>query len=199
VERNYIVIGAILSTALLMALAGGVMLRGLSDPSTKIATPAPIAPTTTPAKPPLTITPPKTTSKDVFPPVQSGPREVPSTPEPVEEGKYIVTASGLKYFDHEVGTGASPATGNKVALDYTGWLANGTRFDSSLERDKPVTITIGKGEVMDGWDEGVLSMKVGGKRHLVIPPDIAFGKKGRPPVVPPNETLTFEMHLVGVE
>ena len=195
-ERNHIVIAAIVGTALLMALACGVMLRGLSDPSTKIANPTPIPP---PAPISAKAPAPKAPPKAVFPPTPEGPRQAPAAPTPVDETKYVVTATGLKYFDHEVGTGATPASGQRVALDYTGWLANGKRYDSSLERDKPVTIIIGKGEVMDGWDEGVMSMKVGGKRQLVVPPEVAFGQKGRPPAVPPNETLTFEMHLVGVE
>ncbi len=113
-------------------------------------------------------------------------------------GKRVKTRSGLIYQDLVVGKGASPVTGKKVRVHYTGWLKDGTKFDSSLDRGEPYSFVIGKGEVIKGWDEGVKSMKVGGKRRLIIPPQLAYGKKGAGGVVPPNATLIFEVELLDV-
>jgi peptidylprolyl isomerase len=113
------------------------------------------------------------------------------------------TESGLQYADVKAGTGAKPKTGEKCKMHYTGWLwennAKGKKFDSSVDRGRPFTFPIGEGQVIKGWDEGVASMKVGGKRLLLIPPDLAYGERGAGGVIPPNATLLFEVELLGVE
>jgi FKBP-type peptidyl-prolyl cis-trans isomerase len=89
--------------------------------------------------------------------------------------------------------------GKKVKVDYTGWLVNGKKFDSSVGTGKPFELTLGNGDVIKGWDEGIAGMKVGGKRQLRIPPDLAYGERGYPGAIPPNATLIFDVRLVGVE
>lgn len=111
----------------------------------------------------------------------------------------ITTASGLKYTDEEVGGGDSPKSGQLVTVHYTGKLTNGKKFDSSRDRDEPFTFQIGIGEVIKGWDEGVLTMKVGGKRTLTIPPELGYGSRGAGGVIPPNATLVFEVELLRIE
>lgn len=108
------------------------------------------------------------------------------------------TSSGLKYVDLVAGTGATPQAGQTVSVNYTGWLQNGTKFDSSYDRGQPISFQLGQGQVIQGWDEGLSTMKVGGKRRLVIPPNLAYGAQGRPPVIPPNAELTFEVELMDV-
>ena len=110
-----------------------------------------------------------------------------------------VTASGLRYTDDKVGDGAQPAKGKKVTVHYTGTLDNGNKFDSSRDRGKPFVFTIGVGQVIKGWDEGVMSMKVGGRRKLVIPPDLGYGASGAGGVIPPMATLHFDVELLAVE
>lgn len=114
-------------------------------------------------------------------------------------GETTVTPSGLRYIDLEVGSGASPQTGQTVVVHYTGWLADGTKFDSSLDRGQPFSFTIGTGQVIPGWDEGVATMKVGGKRRLIIPPELAYGESGVSPVIPPNAELTFDVELLQIQ
>tara|TARA_B100001123_G_scaffold378482_1_gene446616 strand:- start:542 stop:1372 length:831 start_codon:yes stop_codon:yes gene_type:complete len=109
------------------------------------------------------------------------------------------TESGLKYIDTIVGDGDSPKVGDKVVVHYTGKLDDGTKFDSSLDRDKPFEFTIGIGQVIKGWDEGVMSMKVGGKRTLTIPPELGYGERGAGKVIPPNATLTFDVELLEIK
>ena|GEM_PF-531037 len=112
-------------------------------------------------------------------------------------GGEVTTPSGLKYIDEVVGTGASPKEGQNVTVHYTGTLENGTKFDSSVDKGQPYTFPIGKGMVIKGWDEGIMTMKVGGKRHLIIPGHLAY-PQGRPGI-PPNATLLFEVELLGVQ
>lgn len=111
----------------------------------------------------------------------------------------VTTPTGLKYTDEVVGNGASPRNGQTVVVHYTGWLTNGTKFDSSLDRGQPFTFPLGQGQVIKGWDEGVASMKIGGKRKLVIPPELGYGSRGAGGVIPPNATLVFEVQLLGVQ
>jgi len=111
----------------------------------------------------------------------------------------ITTASGLKYVDRKIGDGASPSAGKKVTVHYTGTLTDGTKFDSSVDRGQPFKFVIGVGQVIKGWDEGIMTMKVGGKRKLIIPPDLGYGARGAGSVIPPDATLIFEVEMLGVE
>lgn len=114
-------------------------------------------------------------------------------------GEPTKTASGLEYWDIKVGTGAVAQTGQHVKVDYTGWLTNGKKFDSSVGTGKPFDFMLGASQVIKGWDEGVVGMKVGGKRQLRIPPDLAYGAAGYPGAIPPNATLIFDVQLVDVK
>ena len=108
------------------------------------------------------------------------------------------TASGLQYWDIKVGAGAAAVQGKPVRVHYTGWLTNGKKFDSSVDSNRPFVFTLGAGEVIKGWDEGVAGMKVGGKRQLKIPPALGYGARGAGGVIPPNATLIFDVELLGV-
>jgi FKBP-type peptidyl-prolyl cis-trans isomerase FkpA len=110
----------------------------------------------------------------------------------------ITTATGLKYQELKVGDGAEAASGKIVEVHYTGWLESGTKFDSSFDRHRPLTFRLGAGDVIKGWDQGIAGMKVGGKRKLIIPPDLGYGKRGAGEVIPPGATLVFEVELLGV-
>ncbi len=118
----------------------------------------------------------------------------PAAPAPAA-GQEITTPSGLKYQDLVVGNGALAENGMAVRVNYTGTFTDGRKFDSSYDRGEPITITLGAGQVIRGWDEGLKGMRVGGKRKLIIPPDLAYGPEGRPGI-PPNSTLVFEVELV---
>ena len=107
------------------------------------------------------------------------------------------TASGVSYWDIKVGTGAVATKGQTVTVHYTGWLTNGKKFDSSVDRGEPFEFRLGAGEVIKGWDEGVAGMKVGGKRQLKIPPELGYGPQGTPGgPIPPNATLIFDVELL---
>ena len=110
----------------------------------------------------------------------------------------ITTASGLTIEDTVIGEGAAAAAGRDVTVHYAGWLADGTQFDSSREKQDPFEFTLGKKEVMEGWEEGLRGMRVGGTRRLTIPPQLAYGKDGAGDTIPPDETLTFEVELLSV-
>jgi peptidylprolyl isomerase len=124
------------------------------------------------------------------------PRLTPTAaPQEVNPADVQTTASGLQFVDFKVGEGAQPKIGSRVAVDYTGWLSDGTRFDSSLTRSRPLQFRVGIGKVIPAWDEGILSMKVGGHRQLIVPPGLGYGAGGMPPRIPPNSTLIFEVNL----
>jgi FKBP-type peptidyl-prolyl cis-trans isomerase FkpA len=111
----------------------------------------------------------------------------------------VTTASGLKYVDLIVGPGREAAAGALVSVHYTGWLTNGTKFDSSVDRREPFSFPLGGGKVIRGWDEGVAGMKVGGKRKLIIPPQLGYGSRGAGGVIPPNATLVFDVELLEIK
>jgi len=124
---------------------------------------------------------------------------VPSTKAPTKvTGDGVKTTSSLQYWDIKVGTGEVAAAGSRVKVHYTGWLDNGKKFDSTVDAHQPYSFTLGKAEVIKGWDEGIEGMKVGGKRQLRIPPELAYGEDGHPPQVPPNATLIFDVQLLAV-
>ena len=118
---------------------------------------------------------------------------------PMESADTRVTASGLKITELNLGDGAEAAAGQTVVVHYRGTLENGKQFDASYDRVTPFSFPLGAGRVIKGWDEGVVGMKVGGKRKLVIPPDLAYGSRGAGGVIPPNATLTFEVELLDVK
>jgi FKBP-type peptidyl-prolyl cis-trans isomerase len=125
---------------------------------------------------------------------------VPNTKAPTKvTGDGVKTASGLQYWDIKVGTGQVAKDGDHVKVHYTGWLTSGKKFDSSVDAHQPFELTLGRGEVIKGWDEGIAGMKVGGKRQLRIPPDLAYGDKGYPGVIPPNATLIFDVQLLAIK
>ena len=124
----------------------------------------------------------------------------PNTSAPTKvTGDGVKTDSGLVYWDIRVGNGAEAKEGSHVRVHYTGWLTNGKKFDSSVDAGKPFDFTIGNGEVIKGWEEGVAGMKVGGKRQLRIPPALGYGAAGYPGAIPPNATLIFDIQLLNVE
>jgi len=118
---------------------------------------------------------------------------------PMTEENVVTTDSGLKYVDIVEGTGATPKKGQTVSVHYTGTLENGTKFDSSRDRGQPFQFPLGAGRVIKGWDEGIATMKIGGQRKLIIPPDLGYGSRGAGGVIPPNATLLFDVELLGAE
>ena len=117
---------------------------------------------------------------------------------PELKGDIQTTPDGLRYIDEKAGGGASPQSGQMVTVHYTGWLTNGTKFDSSRDRGTPFTFPIGQGRVIKGWDEGVLTMKIGGKRRLIIPAALGYGARGQG-TIPPNATLIFDVELISTQ
>lgn len=110
----------------------------------------------------------------------------------------VTTPSGLKYIDLKEGTGATPKTGQTVVVHYIGTLEDGTKFDSSRDRGQPFSFKLGVGQVIKGWDEGISTMKVGGRRQLIIPPELGYGARGAGGVIPPNATLNFDVELLRI-
>lgn len=115
------------------------------------------------------------------------------------EGKEITTSSGLQYIDQVVGTGDTAKAGQTVSVHYTGWLTNGKKFDSSVDRGQPFSFRLGVGQVIKGWDEGVQGMKIGGKRKLTIPSNLGYGARGAGGLIPPHATLVFDVELLGLQ
>ena len=117
--------------------------------------------------------------------------------------KPVTTSSGLQIIDTKVGTGASPRSGQTAVVHYTGWLyvngVKGQKFDSSVDRGQPFEFPVGQGRVIKGWDEGVATMKIGGKRTLIVPPQLGYGARGAGGAIPPNATLMFDVELLGVK
>jgi FKBP-type peptidyl-prolyl cis-trans isomerase len=127
------------------------------------------------------------------------PARAPNTSAPTKvSGEGVKTDSGLQYWDIKVGTGDEAKSGDKVKVHYTGWFTSGKKFDSSVDAQQPYSFTLGEGNVIKGWDEGVAGMKVGGKRQLRIPPELAYGEQGYKNIIPPNSTLIFDVQLLAV-
>ncbi|NJM73684.1 MAG: FKBP-type peptidyl-prolyl cis-trans isomerase [Scytonema sp. RU_4_4] len=117
----------------------------------------------------------------------------------MSDANVVTTPSGLKYTELKEGTGATPKTGQTVEVHYTGTLEDGTKFDSSRDRNRPFDFKLGVGQVIKGWDEGLSTMKVGGRRQLIIPPELGYGARGAGGVIPPNATLVFDVELLKVK
>jgi FKBP-type peptidyl-prolyl cis-trans isomerase len=115
-----------------------------------------------------------------------------------KEETVITTRSGLKYVDQKVGAGPEVKSGDTVSVHYTGWLKDGTKFDSSRDRNQPFPVPVGRGQVIKGWDEGLQGMQAGGQRKLIIPADLAYGPRGYPGAIPPNAELIFEVEVIKI-
>lgn len=154
----------------------------------------------------LALAAPAALAQEKAAPKANAPKAAPATEAPAaakKESKMVKTESGLGYEDLVVGTGPSPEPGQTCVMHYTGWLwendAKGAKFDSSVDRGRPFEFPIGRGRVIRGWDEGVATMKVGGKRTLLIPPQLGYGDRGAGNVIPPGATLLFEVELLGLK
>jgi peptidylprolyl isomerase len=180
--------------ATLLGACGGD--TAASSPTKAVTSPTKAA-TTTASTPTKAVTSP--TKAATTAPATSAQTSSTSKLEPYVLTNPTTTPSGLKYQDEVVGTGASPATGKNVTVHYTGKLVNGTKFDSSVDRGQPFDFIIGVGQVIKGWDEGVMTMKVGGKRLLYIPAALAYGSRSPGAGIPANADLTFEVELLAVQ
>jgi FKBP-type peptidyl-prolyl cis-trans isomerase len=130
---------------------------------------------------------------------KAAPARVPNTTAPTKvTGEGVKTDSSLEYWDIKVGTRDEAKSGDKVKVHYTGWFTSGKKFDSSVDAQQPYSFTLGQGNVIRGWDEGVAGMKVGGKRQLRIPPELAYGEQGYKNIIPPDSTLIFDVQLLAV-
>lgn len=127
------------------------------------------------------------------------PDQAPDAPTTLTESQYTPISGGLKYHDLKVGTGTEAQKGKHVTVHYTGWLTTGKMFDSSINKKRPFSLTLGSGQVIKGWDEGIVGMRVGGHRQLSIPPNLAYGPDGYAGVIPPSATLIFEIYLTEVK
>ncbi len=174
-----------------------------STPTAGAATPAeePLVPAAEPAEAEPTPTPLDTESAEVSPAgspdVEPAP-VAPASPSSVDEAGYTVFDNGLKTYDLVVGDGPAPRPGQVIAVHYTGWLLGGAQFASSRDYGEPYAFNLGMGQVIGGWDLGLIGMKAGGKRQLVIPPALAYGEEGLDDVIPPDATLVFEVELLEV-
>lgn len=159
----------------------------------------PTAPGTAPADPQLGTAPTAEPDAEDAPAPSSDADAEPAAGEEADAEGFITTETGLKFKDIVVGDGAQPQFGDTAVVHYTGTLPDGTKFDSSLDRGEPFEFALGQGQVIAGWDEGVKTMKVGGKRTLICPPDLAYGESSPSPDIPPNSTLHFEVELLDVK
>ncbi len=172
---------------LALSLVGCVSLGSFG--CSRIVEPDPISKDTPAAKPTTVATiPPTPPMNTLTQPAHPAPPSQPAQP-----------PGNLEKVDLKVGTGAEAKKGQRVKVHYTGTLTDGKKFDSSVDRGQPFTFSLGAGEVIKGWDEGVAGMKVGGKRKLTIPYNLAYGEAGRPPSIPPKATLLFDVELLGIE
>ena len=127
------------------------------------------------------------------------PDHPPEAPAKIADNQYIIAANGLKHHDLTIGTGVEAQAGKQVTVHYTGWLTTGKIFDSSIAKKRPFSLTLGSGQVIKGWDEGIVGMQVGGHRQLAIPPNLAYGPDGYADVIPSNATLIVEIYLIEVK
>lgn len=175
-------------TALLLVACGSSRTGNVTLPESALATP-PITPVATTY---LGTPPPGATPRVHVTPAPTAPSGIPPLP---SDAKTQTLPDGLQIIDIKEGTGPAAQSGQKLTVNYTGWLQDGTKFDSSLDRGQPFTFTLGQGQVIKGWDEGLVGMKVGGKRRLIIPPSLGYGSQQQGKI-PPNSTLVFDIDLL---